>query len=204
MERRTFLKNIFGAAVVAAMPAIVVKEIKKFAPPEVFTPTPDIIREWANKVLYIFDDNGLIGGTTQFSLCLKPNFIEITSHASKWREFEKGPTEWHIDCSKMLWIDREKGMDYFYENKRFLIAFRNDNVKLFGEAYITNFTTTAPLYQEIEEDIMLQGTGQLIIGTDVNPRIEKQIREVEGTERSNTKNAGLPSYRPNPSPQRFA
>ena len=69
---------------------------------------------------------------------------------------------------------------YFYENKRFLIAFRNDNVKLFGEAYIANFTTTAPLYQEIEEDIMLQGTGQLIIGTDVNPRIEKQIREAEG------------------------
>jgi hypothetical protein len=183
MERRTFLKNIFGAAIVTAMPAIVVKEIEKFAPPESLTSpiiSPPIEVEWADKVCYLFDDQGLIGGSTMFHMEMKRPFIDV-SHDMGYREYISGPWEWNIAVERMRWIDHKRGLDYFYENKPFKIAMKEGEYKLFGEVYLTECALTCPQYDEIEEDIVLQGTGALIFETkvDANERLKELFGETE-------------------------
>ena len=67
MRRRDFLKGIFGAAAVAAVPAVVLKQIDELPPPEGVTNNlPEVNTE--GSILYIYDDNQLVGSSSIFNL----------------------------------------------------------------------------------------------------------------------------------------
>jgi hypothetical protein len=90
MNRRDLLKGLFGTAVIAAVPTIVLKRIDELTPP----PTPPIPPVDAvgkvytgpidpeDNILYIYDDNQLVGGSHNFNLKFHQDINPIAK--SRW------------------------------------------------------------------------------------------------------------------------
>ena len=79
MDRKGFLKRVFGAAVVAAMPKVVVNQIESLPAPveekepiflDKVTEKP-IIPNISERILFIYDKEKLIGYSAQFDLSSK-------------------------------------------------------------------------------------------------------------------------------------
>ena len=78
MRRRDFLKGVFGAATIAAVPAVVLKQIDELPTSEGVTNNPPKVDATGmcytgpikseGSILYIYDDNQLVGSSSTFNL----------------------------------------------------------------------------------------------------------------------------------------
>lgn len=191
MDRRSFFKNMFGAAVVAAMPKIVVDQIEKIPieeiTPQVITPqAPKVIPNLGDRCLYLYDNDKLIAGSTQFNLEFHREFYhEFLDHTAL---HIKGPYEWKVSVEKLRWFDYKVGMNYFEENIPLHCVIHYDkNLVVSGDTYLTECRLTAPMDAEIQEDIVLTGTGELLLTIpldDKNSIAKKSLGATKGTKKS--------------------
>jgi len=215
MDRRNFFKGMFGAAVIATMPKIVVKQIEELPPEEItpvtpapVIPTPEPIKTkgiFSGNCLYLYDDAGLIAASTLFRLEFSRSWQEQDSF-SGWKEYTQGPMEWRISAEKLRWINGQAGMDYLVGMKPLKCLIHHDNLKIQGEVYLTECTLTAPCDDIIEEDIVLAGVGELIIivDTDDDTNITPEIGTAKRAETTDRKVLKSATPRPAGIPQRFA
>jgi len=193
MERRTFLKNIFGAAVVAAMPPILVRQIEEL-PPEKIAPLPDPVtlrKVIHGNCMYIHDGENLLAASRKFNLVFENHLVPI-GYDMGYPEYIQGLREWKVWGEDVMWLNGDSGMNHIIDNKPLYCLIYHDGLRIVGQGYITECQMTASMEAtHIESDMMLSGTGELIIDTkedsDEYPRVEKQIREAERTKIANTK-----------------
>jgi hypothetical protein len=125
MDRRKFLQNMFGAAVITAMPKIVVDQIISLPEPIPISPavngvTPILTKRIImppNGLLYIWDDerNILIGASDRFSLDLKQDVINIGFDDLQYPQFIRGQRSWNISASNIQWVNNPEEL---FEEKR--------------------------------------------------------------------------------------
>jgi hypothetical protein len=188
MERRTFLKNILGAAIVATMPKIVVDQIEAI-PPETITPVEPVKTEdisdqfWTEfeKILYIYDNNKLVAASTVF-------YLEITRPTIDMGEFFlPGLWEWKIAAEKLRWFNGCSGINYFAESNKLNCLVLHKELKVQGEVFITECAVKIPDDSDIEEDIVFTGSGTLIVEANDNTAIKEHLRTAQGAEIPNRK-----------------
>lgn len=88
MRRRDFLKGIFGAAAIAAVPTIVLKQIDNLPQEPKYVPKhliKDDVMGTINpeeSILYVYDDNQLVGQSNMFNLNFHQDVTPIPK--SRW------------------------------------------------------------------------------------------------------------------------
>jgi hypothetical protein len=182
---------MFGAAVIAAMPKIVVKQIEELAP-EKITPVDGVKPVFTKKIytgncMYLHDGTTLVGASTLFHIEVQRDIIPIEPWRGRTRllaksatwgngypQYIQGQMKWNIFAEKFRWIDKEKRNQYFCENKSLMCLVKHENIKLQGEVYLTEMTLTIPADGFIEDDIVVTGVGQLIVNTDDNTVITSE------------------------------
>lgn len=178
-----FLKNIFGAAVVAAMPKIVVEQIEA-APPETLTPKIDpvngvepvfIKKDFiSGNFIYLYDKNVVIAGSSMFAFTMDRPVIHDFSIDDPMVAFTHyAPMSWRIGVDKLHWFAHNTGMDYFTGNKPLRFVAKFNDVKITGEALLVECTMMAPMFDQLEENVVLQGMGAIVIETNEEP--DKQL-----------------------------
>ena len=188
MERRTFLKNIFGAAVVAAMPAILVRQIEELPPEKILSARLHNLDEPGqichDNCMYIHDGENLLAASRQFNLVFKNHLVDVTNAYSEYPEYVSGYREWKVWGENVMWLDGDTGMNHLMDHKPLYCLIYHGGSRIVGQVYITECSVSAPMYDHIELDVMMTGSGELIVDTNDDcyeyPRIEKQIREAEG------------------------
>lgn len=165
MERRKFLQNIFGAAVIAAMPRIVVDQIESIAP-------RDIIPIEKNKIipnngLYIYDKNQLIAASTLFTVNAKRQSFDTSSLDDIGYHYTIPA---RFDCKilveKLRWFNGLSGRDFIESNDPLKILIYRDELRIEGEVLLTECALTFAELHEIEEDVVLTVMGDIIINTN--------------------------------------
>lgn len=168
MDRRKFLQNMFGAAVIAAMPKIVVDQIVSLPEPPPISPAingavPIFTQKCSipNGLLYIWDDkkNTLIGASDRFSLEFKQDWIDIEM-PSGFPLHYPGLRSWNISASNIQWINDP--MESFKEQRKLRCLIAKDNIKINGEIYISQLEITAPQFEKITSAAEFTGNGELI------------------------------------------
>lgn len=166
MERRTFLKNIFGAAMIIAMPKIIVDQIENL-PPEII---PDRLHEGDepghtvyDQCLFIHDGEFLIGASTSFNLTMHRDPIFIGDDDKGYPEYIMGPFSWEVSADRFVWVNEELGHAYFMSNKPLQCLIYHQERRIKGEALLTQLTINAPMEEEIDHNLTMEGTGKLIM-----------------------------------------
>ena len=172
MRRRDFLKGIFGAAALAAVPTIVLKQIDELPPP----PAPPIepasppipisskrpIPE--NGLFYIWDKDReeLVGASTDFSLNMNANFIDVTSIDDDYRKYMRGVPSWNIEANNVQWLVDPEEL-FKREPKALLCLMAKDDMKFSGDIYLTQISLTIPFFREEEyvNYAYFEGSGML-------------------------------------------
>jgi hypothetical protein len=182
MKRRIFLKNLFGAAVVAAIPKPIFEEMVRTPLPEKLVFVPDRLHEAdepghvlpPNKYLYLYDDKKFIGSSCDFNISMSQDYITIPKAKRvkigsryHWMEDyfappEHFPTtrEWTLKADYISWnilpddIDRNDKLNF--------IATVGDKT-LIGDIYISAFATQAGYDSPIRYAAEFYGTGPLVI-----------------------------------------
>jgi hypothetical protein len=174
MDRRNFFKGMFGAAIVASMPKIVVDQIEK-VPIEEITPVPVlekpkyVMYHLGEQCMYLYDNDKLIAGSTLFNLSFRREYLNMmdSSYLDSYPpEFRMGRPEWSVTAEQLRWFNHKRGLDYFTNEKPLQCVIYNKGVVIKGNVYITQCTLTCGMETFIQEDVTLQGTGELII--DIN------------------------------------
>ena len=116
MERRDFLKGIFGAAVVAAMPIAVINRIEQSEVQYIsdrvhkadelgtmIKPIDEVLFANADNILFVYDEEKLIGFSNLFDLDFqRPPLIDISTMSDKiWEGARKKPTKKHKKGKKI-------------------------------------------------------------------------------------------------------
>jgi len=191
MERRNFLKGMFGAAVVAAMPIAVVNRIEsQNVEPHSSTDTTPINTIWcdaSDNILLIYDEKRLIGFSNLFTLDFQsPSLIDISSLSSEvWKGARKKPTKkhpkgkkiyesdygspeywkasksWSLNASMMNWD--VSPMEYMEGHKMLNCLIKHDNMKIVGSMYITSHTLSIPMDDQISGIATFDGSGELTV-----------------------------------------
>ena len=173
MRRRDFLKGIFGAAALAAVPAVVLRQIDELPPPAppIDPPLPPTISAKRpvpqNGLLYIWDGerNELVGTSTEFSLNMHRHPIDVSSwypEVTDYPTYMEGPTSWDAQAERIQWlIDPRDLFERLPTQLQCLMA--KDDMKFCGNVYLTQLYLTAPLYEETTYGAVFEGTGELIM-----------------------------------------
>ena len=171
MRRRDFLKGIFGAAAIAAVPAIVLRQIDDLPPtpekvdaignvytgpvqPSSVKPIPQ------NGIFYIWDkDEGrLVGASTDFSLNMNANFVDVTSIDDSWPMYLRGLPSWNIEARNVQWLVNPQEL-FLRETKHLLCLMAKDDMKFTGDIYLSQISLMA---EEIfSYDATFEGNGIL-------------------------------------------
>jgi hypothetical protein len=168
MDRRNFFKGMFGAAIVASMPKIVVEQIEE-TPIEELTPIPkeafeQVVSHVKEKCLYLYDNEKLIAGSTDFALELRRDILPIDIDPIKnYPEYTTGKLQWNIAAYQLRWFNHKTGLHYFRENEPLQCVISYQGIRYKGDVYVTECSLTQAMMDNIQEDVMLEGTGNLII-----------------------------------------
>jgi hypothetical protein len=187
MERRDFLKGIFGAAVVAVVPKPIVEAIEK-APPETLTPvvkegvkTPPVFKT-NDAFIYLYDGEVLLAASNDVDLNWHHNPIEY--EVDGYRMHTAGLMSWDIEVLNLKYFNAEGIDSAFASNKPVQILYHMPNINIHGEAYITQMTMNAPFEDSSSNDLYLEGSGglQVILDPDNNEHtaIKNPTRAIEG------------------------
>jgi hypothetical protein len=188
MDRRNFFKGMFGAAVVAFMPKIVVEQIEK-VPINEITPVPvlkkpkQVIFHLGEKCMYLYDDNQLIAGSTLFDLEFQRKVISLPTWEG-YDQYVMGESEWKIAVEQLRWFNSETGLRYFEESKPLKCVIHYKGTEYMGYVLITECRLSCGIDTPIQEDVMLTGTGSLIMTTkdeQLDSSVQKQIGESKGS-----------------------
>lgn len=167
MDRKQFLQNIFGAAVVAAMPKIVVAQINAIAPRDIIPlkksePIP------ANG-LYIYDKNQLIAASTLFTV----NSERQSFNTNLYLPIISPRYDCKICVEKLRWFNGLSGRDLIESNEPLKCLMYCGDVKIEGNVLLTECALTFDMEHEIEEDVTLTVIGNIIIDTNERPNLTK-------------------------------
>ena len=167
MRRRDFLKGVFGAAAVAAVPPIVLKQIDELPPPE-YVPNhlveDDVVGmcytgpiKSEGSILYIYDDNQLVGSSSIFNL----NFHRIEDDNAPVDYFPGIPS-WNVRAYQMQWLlDPVELFDRPSTKLQCLMI--KDDVKFSGSIYLTQLDSTSPLDEKTTYGAIFEGNGELMV-----------------------------------------
>jgi hypothetical protein len=178
MDRKGFLKRVFGAAVVAAMPKVVVDQIESLPEPIPAPPLEKDVLEYAkeqiepykknlkpvapNGVLYIYDEETavLLAACLDFNLELHQECIKFEN------DYFRGLESWSIRSYNIRW--RKSIEEYFDDEKKLRCLIFKDNIKISGSLIITQLDSFAPLDKETSYGACFEGIGELIIEVNEN------------------------------------
>lgn len=169
MNRRNFFKGMFSIAVVATMPKIVVAQIEKI-PIEEITPVPVLEKpkyityHLGEQCMYLYDNDKLIAGSTLFMLEFKRE-LETIGSWNGYDQYRMGQQEWKVVIDQIRWFNHERGIDYFVKNRPLQCVLYNKKTILKGNVYITECSLTCSETGTIQEDVVLIGTGALMVTT---------------------------------------
>ena len=195
MKRRSFLKGIFGAAVVATMPKSVVDQIEKLPEPPPInkqTTTGGVIKHLhlpcIENCLYIYDNNNLIGQSAVFDLNYKQGHIPIYNKYGwvkewtgkykkksgkkkyKWVErtvdYIPAAAEWDINSDSMQWFVNPE--EIFALGNKLDCLIKHDKIKITGGIYITQIDISAHYLGGINHSAKFVGNGTFLIENDDN------------------------------------
>ena len=173
MRRRDFLKGIFGAAAIAAVPTIVLKQIDDL-PPEPDEKVAETILADTNipagkktptkGILYVWDKdtNQLVAGCTDFSLNIHMNPIDVTQWGDMFPQFIAGPVSWDVQADNMQWL--VDPMELFTRNDTHLqCLMAAEDKKFCGDVMLERLETTACSFPYFRQtyDATFQGRGAL-------------------------------------------
>lgn len=149
MDRRGFLKGMFGAAIVATIPKAVVEEIESLPLPTkeqgpIYTPKlldielPDVSNAPDPPLLYVYDEK-LLGYSTRFDLISEPRL-----HTA---EYWIPPQRYEIVVHEMEWVSSDVGEVYdvgeaFCESKLLNILIKNEELQASAQAHIIEIDLT--------------------------------------------------------------
>ena len=183
MERRNFLKGIFGAAVVASMPPAVVKQIESLPEPPVewddvipsfprgsvrIDPSNQMVSE---SVLCIYDKDRLIGYSNDFNLSIHHNFIRFRVDELS-DDFYTGPVplKWDLKVNHIYWYVNPVYLD----DTSLHCLILHEEMKLSGDVVISQLASFDPLDKPVWHEAHFEGAGALIIEPDDDTTIKKQ------------------------------
>lgn len=171
MRRRDFLKGIFGAAAVAAVPAVVLKQIDSLPeeplaelnPPledeiKIIEPEPLRSRPIIDGVLYIYDEREeqLIAASTNFRVDMFCNPIRLDSLDDE-PQFVNAPSSWSVSAEDIQWkVDPTQVFD---EGKVLKCLMAKDNVKYCGDVYLTELVGSGSFGAYLRESWNAKFTG---------------------------------------------
>jgi hypothetical protein len=180
MERRNFFKSIFGAAVVIAMPKIVVEQIEKNPPPFPLE----------KSVIYIYNEEELIGESLHFKVNINQDYItippvkevkfwtgEYTKKGKKkyryqfvedfsgYPEYIKGLKAWDVDVTNLKW--KKDPEQVFQERKLLHCLMKIDTVIITGDIHLSSLNLSAK-YEGVTHDAKFVGSGALRLKQEKN------------------------------------
>lgn len=191
MNRKGFLKNLFGVAVVAAMPPIVVDKLSKLPPPTTPVKPLPLPKEFTSgNTMCIFDRFHLIGWSNKFTLNFHQERIDVTSSRGRWEkrvvgrkkngkkkkrwyfipatgyysEYIPGSKHWDISEAEVEWyVDPMIYFEKAYsEPMRCLI--QSNGLKIEANGILTEIDMSAPFEKEgMSSMARFEGTGVFII-----------------------------------------
>lgn len=166
MDRRSFLRNLgFTAAAAVVVPNIVIAQITEVVKKD----TDDYAELWAagnlpKGRLYLFDDKHLIAHTNRFSVNFHRDYHDVTSWGSQYKQYIPGPYSWDVQADRLLWhYSVEDPRDYIQNHKQLQIIAVNETYEVAGTAYLTDMTITIPMDEAEYTDVILHGSGELIM-----------------------------------------
>lgn len=133
MERRSFLKGIFGAAVVAAIPKPVMEQIEKITPVPVLKADVNSIGQSSENCLYIYDKEKLIGYSFNFNIETK--FDEPYPMNPQYIQHIYDPQTTHINVSNVHWTEEPQ-----IDNRRFHVLIKHNNLEISTEVLIVELS----------------------------------------------------------------
>jgi len=167
MRRRDFLKGVFGAATIAAVPAVVLKQIDELPTSEGVTNNPPKVDATGmcytgpikseGSILYIYDDNQLVGSSSIFNL----NFHRIEDDNAPV-DYIPGVKSWNVRAYQMQWLlDPVELFDRPSTKLQCLMI--KDDVKFSGSIYLTQLDSTTPLDEKTTYGAIFEGNGELMM-----------------------------------------
>ena len=181
MNRGEFLKGIFGAAVVAAMPKSVVDQIEQIPelqpkpivlekiPPNLnFKPVLDTL----SKVLCLYSKEELIGFSTDFFLAMKQELIQDPPNEDcyGYATYTERSRSWKVQVNKMIWNDPRFARHYLFAEESLQMVLADKNVKLMGTVLVTELGESLGLGEAVQRTAILEGNGALIFEQYDNTR----------------------------------
>ena len=180
MRRRDFLKGIFGAAAVAAVPAVVLKQIDSLPEESISQPLSEIdavgkiytgpiehiisITPEEIGVLYIYDEREeqLIAASTNFRVDMFYKVIRLDSLDDE-PLFVNAPPLWSVSAEDIQWkVDPTQVFD---EGKVLKCLMAKDNIKYCGDVYLTELVGSGSFGAYLREswDAKFTGTRELMM-----------------------------------------
>lgn len=174
MRRRDFLKGVFGAATIAAVPAVVLKQIDSLSEEPIPHPLPKVdkigkiytgpieysisITPEEIDVLYIYDEKEqqLIAASTNFRVDMFCKAIRLDSSDDE-PQFVNAPSSWSVSAEDIQWkVDPTQVFD---EGKVLKCLMAKDNVKYCGDVYLTELVGSGSFGAYLRESWNAKFTG---------------------------------------------
>lgn len=153
MKRSDFLKNMFGAAVVAAMPPLVVKQIDALPDSEAKPEKGKVISEsiettFVDGMCYLHDTKKIIAYSQLFNISLRKETIPIqdcfSMDSDGWQHFMLGDTYIGIDSLII------KNIHFLDLCKSYYFLAINSDWKMYGNVYINKCERIKTNYYDVE------------------------------------------------------
>lgn len=173
MDRKGFLKRVFGAAVVAAMPKVVVDQIENLPPPESIPPPEKDVLEYAKEqiessapdhpncrcalspIMYLYNKNELIATSIMFNVELRHNYQPVQF----WYEenfddieYAQPASEWYVQVDR-LDFEKGKSKDDLVDNEL--------NALFISNPYTFNGNVYLTAWDIVHNNYEFQGNGAL-------------------------------------------
>ena len=156
MNRRTLLKNMFGAAVIAALPKRVIEQIESIPPDPIIKEEKDVI-EYAkeqiisgNDVLYIYDENQLVGHAHNFHLNMHNDIIPV--------EYIQGLTHWNLQAYDIHW--HTDVQELIINDIKLNCLILHEDTRITGDIYIQETELISPMRGTLRYSARFEGYGK--------------------------------------------
>lgn len=172
MNRRKFLQNAFGLAVLSTIPAPIIKAIESAPPATLSPPALPKIKRYQGKegMLYIFNNERLLAATNMFQLtiCQSPNGVcaptrnAITGweEHTGWLESIPGLKYWDIQTTQLKYLGNDVAQDLFMTEELHMI-FAKDKMIFSGDVIVSSLNLNIPMDDCLFYDAILQGNGAI-------------------------------------------
>lgn len=165
MDRKGFLKRVFGAAVVAAMPKVVVDQIESLPEPISVPPPEKDVIEYAKeqvdlalseseRVLFIYDtqNDKLVAYSYDFNIEAKRTVIPDEYRRS-----------YEVRANKIFFTNTDNPDEYITEPDILRFVMKHNDIEVFGKMALTQLTKAIPIDKPIEYSAIFTNVESLVI-----------------------------------------